>query len=628
MVTVRIDSNGRELDIKGDVTFIKQVSDIGDITKATSSFTWSLSFPKTPENTKTFNLLGIGGSVSSTPYDKIICQIIYNGFTIEPNGNLIITSTEDEEYKGHVKAGIIDFIQDISNDKISDVIDLSDLNHLNTVNNIINSFTDSLPYKYIVAYYNGQRLANESGVTNLNPFALVPSISIQYLWDKIFEHYGWTYSGNFDLSNTWMTYPNAVVYDATDPTSILTADYPEQTYFEWQSIQNVENPDVTFIDTDFIQESVVNNYEFVIQQAGNYRIKSTCFARANRTITVPPQNEVTSNITSLFRIGVSTEPEQPFIVADGVNEYSLEITATAGTTISIQVRTFTTPFDFNFSTIFGADISVESLGIQEIDFSAALIKLKVKDFFKEIMIRNSLTPFVDVENKAIRFRPLDERLNAPKVNWSNKYVKKGRSEKYVYNNYAQKNIIKHKYNDANEDWADGVLLVDNENQPEEKELYKSFSYAPEQVLVEYNGTNFPSYFVQNFRMFDVEVEQDPDTGDLLANYKQLKDRFYFIRSEQRIDDIYVLGELAEEFPLAIYSEVFADIVFDKYSNMNQLIDNAKIINIDLTLSLADVVMLDFYKRYYFEQEKAYFLLNKLNWKSGNLSSGEFVKINS
>lgn len=154
-------------------------------------------------------------------------------------------------------------------------------------------------------------------------------------------------------------------------------------------------------------------------------------------------------------------------------------------------------------------------------------------------------------------------------------------------------------------------MVDNENQPEEKELYKSFTYAPEDVLVEYNGTAFPSYFVQNFKMFDVEVSEDADTGELIANYKQLKDRFYFIRSQQRIDDIYILGELAEEFPLAVYSEVFGDIVFEDYSNMNQLIDNAKILTIDLALSLADVVMLDFYKRYYFEQESAYFILNNL-----------------
>ena len=33
----------------------------------------------------------------------------------------------------------------------------------------------------------------------------------------------------------------------------------------------------------------------------------------------------------------------------------------------------------------------------------------------------------------------------------------------------------------------------------------------------------------------------------------------------------------------------------------------------------------FHRLYYFEQEKGYFLLNQLTWKSGEISTGEFVK---
>ena len=613
MVTVRIDSTGDELDVIGNVTFVKQISDIGDITKATSSYTWQLSFPKSPRNTMIFKGLGISGSTSTIPYDKIVCQILYNGQTVEPNGNLIITETVGDEYKGHVKAGIIDFLQDISNDKISDVIDLTSLNHLNTVANIINSFTANLPYKYIIAYYNGQKLPDESGITNLNPFALVPSISVEYLWNLIFEHYGWTYSGNFDLSDTWMTYPEAISYE-NDGSEVLDASYPVQTINSNPAF--IPNVTVNTIDNDFVTQS---GFNFYIQQTGNYRLSAE----------ISGYTEYIGGIITApfaYQIFVGGQPITNFVTSDGAT-FDIQITATEGTLVSIYIKK-TLTYNFYRHRVTGGSLTIETLGVQEIDFSSALIKIKVKDFIKEIMVRNALTPFVDVENKAIRFRTLDERLTAPQKDWTKKYVKQGRSEKYVYNQYAQKNIIKHKYNDPNEDWADGILLVDNENQPEEKELYKSFTYAPEDILVEYNGTNFPSYLVQNFKMFDVEVSEDPDTGDLIANYKQLKDRFYFIRSEQRIDDIYILGELAEEFPLAVYSEVFADIVFEDYSNMNQLIDNAKILTIDLSLSLADVVMLDFYKRYYFEQEDAYFILNSLNWKPNELTSGEFVKINS
>lgn len=617
MVTVRINSTGENIDVQGQVTYVKQVSDIADVTKANSSFTWQLTFPKTPTNVKAFQMLGIAGTSSTTPYDKIICQILDNGMLIEPNGNLIITETTEKEYKGNVKAGIIDFLQDISNDNIADVIDLSTLGHLNTPTNIIDSFTADLPYKYIVAYYNGQQLADISGKTNLLPFALVPSIDVKYLWDKIFEHYGWTYEGNFSLDDIWMTYPNAIGYSSDEAITALDATVPQHIVQNPSSppyqLFNVENINVNTIDPQFVQVQP-NGFVFSIQETGNYNIRASLKGSVYLYFGGAPVK--VSEIKWKVIVGGQFEP----IFFDSGEEIDFPIFADAGTPIYIV---FYTPFHpFSYFNIEEGFLEIETRGIQQIDFSEALIKIKVKDFFKEIMIRNALTPFVDVENKSIRFRTLDERLNANVINWTDKYVER-KSEKYVYESYAQDNILKHKYNEPNVDYGDGVIVVGNENQPAEKPLYSSFTYAPEENLVVINET----YNVQNFRMFDVEVEVD-ENDDLIANYKQLKDRFYFIRSQQFEDDIYVLGVLATEFPLAVYSEVFADIVDDKFMNIGQLINNAKILTIELALSKADVVGLNFYRRYYFEQEKAYFLLNNLTWKSGDICTGEFVKINS
>lgn len=617
MVQVRLKDTGQFLDVQGTIAFVKQVADMGDITKANSSYSWQLTFPKTPNNFKIFKGLGIAGSTSRMPYEKIVCELLYNGQTIEPNGNLIITETKGDEYKGHVKAGIIDFLQDVSNDKISDVIDLSDLSHENTVSNIIASFTANLPYKYIVAYYNGSPLADESGITNLNPVGLVPSISVKYLWDLIFEHYGWTYSGNFDLTDIYMTYPNAVAFDDSSSFQVLLAQTGY--YVTNTPIVNVNYNSVS-LDSDYVEQ--VSSSKFRIIETGNYKI----LARARGVSRYAP-----NNLQPLyFAVNATGMSLMQGVISD--TEVDISITAQAGTIITLQVWH---PYYFEsshppfvYTEIYDSYIEIKALGVETIDFSQALIKVKVKDFFKEIMVRHALTPFVDVENKAIRFRTLDERLNAPVIDWSSKYVTKGRSEKYVYESYAQKNIIKHKYNDPNVDWADGVLLVDNANQPDEKNIYSSFSYAPEEGLIEFHGTNYPTYYVQNFRMFDVEIQEDGDTGDLIPKYKQLKDRFYFIKSEQRIDDIYVLSNLAEEYPVASYSEVFADIVDVDYVNMNQLIEDAKIITIELNLTPVDMVMLDLYKRYYFEQEKAYFILNKVTWKPNELAKAELIKINS
>lgn len=617
MVTVRINSTGEKIDVQGKITYVKQVSDIADITKANSSYTWQLTFPKTPNNVKAFQMLGIAGSSSTTPYDKIVCQVLDNGIMIEPNGNLIITETTEKEYKGHVKAGIIDFLQDISNDSIADVIDLSSLGHLNTPSNIIDNFTADLAYKYIVAYYNGQQIADVGGVTNLNPFALVPSIDVEYLWDAIFAHYGWTYSGNFSLQDLWMTYPNAIGYSSDGSILALDAFVPAQSiWYQGESPgTRIQIPiSVSSIDNQFIQAS---GNAFIIQETGNYNIKASVTGQVFMSIwgNLVPITDIK------WQVFVSGQ-YQP-VYSDSGDEVDFPITAPQGTLIYLHF--YSDKFPYIKTEISEGYLKIETRGVQQVDFSEALIKIKVKDFFKEMMIREGLTPFVDVENKAIRFRTLNERLTAPAVDWSSKYVERT-SEKYIYQSYAQDNLIKHKYNDPNVDYADGVLVVDNENQPAEKTLYDSFSYAPEQELMQIT-TNLNTYNVQNFRMFDVEVQVD-ENDDLIANYKQLKDRFYFIRSQRVEETIYVLGELATAFPLAIYSEVFQDIVNDKFSNIGQIINNAKIEKIELALTKADVVGLDFYRRYYFAQEKAYFLLNNLTWKSGDVCVGEFVKINS
>jgi hypothetical protein len=621
MISVRIKETGKVLDTTGNITFTFQQSDIGDVTAINSSYSWIIRFPKTPTNNDIFKLLGIAGSDSLVPYKKTVCEILENGVMIEPNGNLIITEVTDKEYKGHVKAGIIDFLQALANDNISDVIDLSPLTHLNTPLNIIDSFTAGLPYKYIVAYYNGQLLADEAGISNLNPFALVPSIDVKYLWDKIFQKYGWTYSG-IDLTGLWMTYPNAIGYDTQGAIEVLDGNYTPK----YKLVQGIpfnmpivaEPIAINGIDNNFFEAHPSESGVFVCKQTGNYNIKAK-FCATKYFVLSGVAHDVGK---AAWRVIVSSQTVEGEI-DNCDDEWDLDYTIFEGDTVKL-VYTFSDLTTYIVTE--GGFLTIETRGVQPVDFSAAFIKLKVKDYFKEILIRNARIPFTDVENKRITFKSIDELLfQSPVADWSDKYVRR-RSVKYSYKNYAQHNWLKHKYNDANESWADGDLVVHNENLESEKTLYQSFSYAPEQGLVEYVSSD-GAFYVQNFRMFDVEVQVD-ENDDLIANYKQLKDRYYFIREKQVEANIYVLFNLATEFPVATYSENLADITQTHYQNMTQLINNAQILEVELLINVSDIARLDFFRRYYFEQEKAVFILNKLIYKGGGVSTAEFIKINS
>src|SRR5699024_11616829 len=103
------------------------------------------------------------------------------------------------------------------------------------------------------------------------------------------------------------------------------------------------------------------------------------------------------------------------------------------------------------------------------DFSILFDKLKVKDFLKEILIRTASTPFFDVENKTITLKTVKERIEADYVDLSKYYVRRV-SERYIYQNIAQENILKHKYNNEGQNYDDGILFIENKNIEAEKTL--------------------------------------------------------------------------------------------------------------------------------------------------------------
>jgi hypothetical protein len=237
-----------------------------------------------------------------------------------------------------------------------------------------------------------------------------------------------------------------------------------------------------------------------------------------------------------------------------------------------------------------------------------------------------MTPVPDVRTKSMHFVTMDERLNADIVDWSSKYLERI-GERYVYKSYHQQNNFKHKYDQENDDHHDGKLVINNQNVPTEKDLYKSPTFAPLEELVEYKDAN-TSYFVNNFKMFDIETKEDPDTGDVLADYKALKDRFYIFNSENSTRTIYILGQQVNGFPVpTLNGNTLADVVQNKYVSIEEVLNNTKIHRIKLKMSQGELLALDLVKRYYFKQEQAIYLLNSIKWVSGEDAVGEFIKLN-
>lgn len=643
MVTVEIVSTGEQLEVlNSKISYTKQVADIGDVTTANASHSWNFEVPKTPKNTRTVESLGIVGDTSQAPYIKLYCRLLDNGTPIVSMGLLNIRSTEDT-YKMFIQEGIVDFYNDISNDKIGEVIDLSSLQHSNTTPNIIDTwrFDFEFPYRYLVADYGGAPLANVVGVTNLNPFGLVPSIDVRWLLDKIFEYYGWTYSGLL-VQNFWMTYPTALGFEEANN---FSAGYFYDMYMErrgtnefaqkygYIGTNKVTGQDSRYIGFHLFDETDPNiPVTYRVRETANFKITFKVIGTvrwSDRKGLSKSSSYTTYLVINDTRIPVEMDSQD----YEGKAEYSATLQAGDRVRLESYAELSTKASNVNWyihnhSDGVDAHINFDVLGVQNVDFQEALIKYKVSDFFKEIMVRYALTAFVDIETKSIEFYSLNQRMTAETVDWTSKYVRRIK-EDYIYDNYAKNNYLKHKYDKDGEDYADGNLAVRNENLSPEKTLYQSNSYAPLPDLVTYNKENGGTYAVPTLKMFEIEVKLN-EVGDVIADYKGLKDRFHFAGQTAVYGDIYVSGNVHRGF---FYVADMSKTTFDKvvlrhYNEIPKILEDTRIHTIEVALTKYDMLSLDLRKKVFFAQEQAYYLLNKLTWKPNETCIGEFVRIKS
>lgn len=639
MVTVQIYATNKELEILDpSITYVKTAGDLGSITNVNSSYSWTFKIPKTPQNTIELEGLGLVGSGSRKPYQKVYCNVLDNGFPIVIKGILNIRDTVDDFYNAYVQEGFIDFLKDINNKTIGEGLDLSELNHTRNYETIVGSFDLSEPYAYLIADVNGAYLNNISSTTNLNPLFMAPYANVGYIFDLIFSTYGWTYQASQavidSINDTWMSYPSEVVLntDASPVVGELSSGsdigyaFP-YTGTDFDRVYRLKLPTRT-LDSDFIVPLNTDDITFVVQQTGDYEFSF----------------ESTGTATYTYAFGIQFSfPYSTVIMVNGnvvnniINESSsgqvqtLQISLNAGDLFWLGAGTSRpSGFGDGYKDI---DVNVSSASVEvknivtegEVSFTQALIKLKISDFLKEVMTRESLTPFVDSENKHIDFLTLEERASAEAVDWTEKYVKRTK-EGYLYLDYAQQNWMRHKYPNELENHNDGALNIDNENLEEEKTIYQSLSFSPDQRLSTFTSGGI-NYRVPRLPMFNVEVKEDEATGDLIGTYKFIAGRFFFVKSDPVTHTIYIDGNEVVGFPLAnVNGNVFKDIVYEKYQQFNNFAEDAKVHDIELALSLSDILQLDLKKLYYFENEAAYYILNRLSYKTGQKTKGEFLKI--
>ena len=504
---------------------------------------------------------------------------------------------------------------------------MPNLNHLRNVDTIINSLENDLDYRYLIADYNGKFLSDG---LNLNADYLIPSALVEYLWQRVFDYAGYTYSGNvFDtdaFKDLYLTYPKSIGSDNQQVTVLHTENFIVQTVDPFFPAPG-GNGFITFYYNYLFQDEIPSN--IYIESFGQYNeITEVLTAglyqfKLNGFIGFP---ESESSFGIYYWVN---NPANPIEVLNSVDS-STNIDLTINLTLQAGDRVF---FGFS-SSIFvfgGVDLDVSDLDTSialvegdSIDFEEAFIDFKCTDFVKEIMFQFSLTPFTSRFENSILFLTEDEKyLDADRLDWSDKFVNRISTEYEI--GYSQKNNFKYKYNNENENHNDGEILINNVNLPEEGTVIQSVTYSPERFFTFYNSEQ-----LLQVKMWDKEIQDD---GSI--EYKDLRKRFVFLREEDISgtvtieSDIFANSDSTTQAKKGVFGSLnYSNVVATRYNSTRTILNNTKLEKVFLKLNTVEASGLDLAKKYFFKQLGGDYVINKMDkYLDNEPTRFELLKIN-
>lgn len=642
--------NGQSINLyqNQQLSYTRRAADFGQVASVASSYTSVFKAPRSLNNVKTFEGLGIAGDTSRTPYQALRGDLVEDGITLIRDGIINVTET-NTDYKISIIDGMKDFFNIIRGKAIAD-IDLSELNHTKSLQSIQDSWDNLTEYKYLVANYGNPYLG-----FGINSNTLVPSVKLSYLWDKIFAFAGFTYSGNFDLTKDWITYPKPIPQNNFTPTRYF---YGKTLYFGFFPINNAYQ---AWNTQNLTTGTIQNNWQYVVPEIGPYKLAFTADGIINYTIRIG-KLIVFTNQQLPYKFRVTNNGQVIGEFQSGADPMDLYFNANQGDIIDFTILPLSSQdlIDYGHITALfddgknvknpsdvaagpsaitsGIEMEVFKLDQQFVSVSEEFGKLKMEEFFKEILWRFALVPFLDKETRNVHFLTMNERLNADTIDWSKKYIRRT-SENYKFKDYGQSNVFAMKYTGEETGYNDGEVLIDNGNLKPQAKILESFTYGPLPGLFELrlNAITGDRQQVWQLPMWEKETKTEDD-GTVSIEYKELSDRYYIVKEEQvtgKRVDVYgfdasgqnFIGFSENAFPVASRrGTIYSEIVPQRYSRFESVLNDTRIHEIELALSQIDIANLDMEKLYYFEQEHNRYLLNRVTWKKGQPAKGEFLRV--
>ena len=188
---IKIGETPLDLDSGTVISTTKRVANIGTLERQ-SSFTNKLNLPATENNLAAIGMVQ-GNDNSTKKYIKQLGSVMTNGIEIMNAAQFTFESLS-ERLEVLINSDNAIFYDAINKLNLRE-LDLSALDHKWTKTEIVNSIGNTFANGYIYAILN---TGNQSVFNNsVQCEGLIPSVFVKYLFNKIGEYFGYTFTGSF-----------------------------------------------------------------------------------------------------------------------------------------------------------------------------------------------------------------------------------------------------------------------------------------------------------------------------------------------------------------------------------------------------------------------------------------------
>lgn len=589
-----------------------QIGEIGDISSRKSTFSYSVKIPRTANNNKILEMLGVIGNTSRKPYESIRADYIVDGLPLVSNGNAIIKETSGV-FELNIFDGLINLSDRLSGKKMA-ALQFSDLDHYLTTQTYIDSFSNTEGYIYAIADF-GLGIATDIKVETQSV-----SIYAHTLFRKIFEQNGINLVGDFFTTN--LKYLTEVVtpskgYDIVDTAFTSTAKGGVDTN---ELLDNQVSKEPIVFDEKFDLTGIslvgasISSNNILFSVAGSYKLDFTTVYVTSRTfmnLIIKKNGSTIANI-NLTGDGASGTKESSVVFNVGIGDY-----------ISYHISGSSDFFDPDSYEI-NYTVSVDSLlflqeGGQLISVTDYIGDLNQLDFVKDIIRRYGLILHPIKNTADYNFEQIENILNDKEnaEDWTSK-VKAIGKENYS-SGYAQINKAVFKYPEEivipNND---GEMLIDNSNIAIEKTMISSPFEIPN-ISGTYKGETV--YLIPIWETVDAVTELRETSIKIMRINRADVDIKAALFTEASTIDVSV------DIPFLSLVDMSMQYSLDNnYTSFQALINDYNEKEFELYLSVIDIFNLNFFKLKYFKQTGRYYYLDTVLHSAGKVSKCKLIEI--